>query len=163
MHIVGIVGIWDFPRIYIYMWNNLKAAFGKKIPGVSFEVEHLWYSLWEWRKMRNFADHLVEKYDTGEELLIVGYSLGGVIAAAMVPRFKRSKVRCVVTVFAPHRYLFGLFSWMLNSRPSEMGSTAVLSFGAHLDFMVPCGSRYPRAGHPPPPTPLNRCPVSVSG
>ena len=127
------------------MWNNLKAAFGKKIPGVSFEVEHLWYSLWEWRKMRNFADHLVEKYDTGEELLIVGYSLGGVIAAAMVPRFKRSKVRCVVTVFAPHRYLFGLFSWMLNSRPSEMGSTAVLSFGAHLDFMVPCGSRYPRA------------------
>ena len=142
MRILCIVGIWNFRRLYNKIWRNLETAFKEKFPDASFEVEHLWYSPWEWQKMRDFANRLVEEYDTGEELLIVGYSLGGVIATAMAPRFKRSKVRCVVSIFAPHRYLFGLFSRMLDSQPSKIAAAPVISFGARLDVMVPWGSRY---------------------
>lgn len=145
MRIVAIVGIWNFRTAYGRLWKNFELAFAKEFPQAQFSVEYLWYSPWQRQKIRNFADSIVRKYDDGgEEVMLLGYSMGGVIATAIAPKFAKTKVRALISVFGPHTFLFGLFSWMLRSRP-EVCLTPVLSFRAKFDCMVWWGSFYPRA------------------
>lgn len=145
MRIIGIVGIWDFRRLYAWVWGNLESEFAKKFPGAGFTVEHLWYSPWQGKKMRSFCDSIVADNDRGGDIILVGWSMGGVVATAIAPRFKRSRVVAVVTLFSPHTFLFGLFSRMLNSSVHGLGQIPVVSFSARLDQLVLWGTRYPKA------------------
>ena len=145
MRIVIIVGIWTFHNLYGPIFKHYKAAFANEFPHAQLSVEYLWYSPWQGQKMRNFADHILRKYDTGEEILLVGYSIGGSIACAIAPRFKHSAVRAVVTVFAPHTFLWGIFSRMLNVDLRRIPVAPVFSFEGRLDWAVLWGAKHPRA------------------
>jgi pimeloyl-ACP methyl ester carboxylesterase len=146
MRIVAIVGIWNFSKLYRPIWSHFECAFKKRFPGATFEVEDIWYSPWQGKKMRAFADEIVKKYDDGnsEEILLLGYSMGGTIAVAIAPRFKNARIREVVTVWAPHTLLWGLFSWMLGARLQGI-AVPVVSCRARFDYLVLWGARYPKA------------------
>lgn len=145
MRIVAVVGIWDFQRLYGRLWKNFELAFVKEFPQARFTVEHLWYSPWQGKKMRTFAADIVRKYDDGgEDIILLGYSMGGVIATAITPKFTKTKVRAIVSVWGPHTFLWGLFSRMLGSNLQKL-SAPVISFSARLDYFVPWGARYPAA------------------
>lgn len=145
MRIVAIVGIWNFRTAYRRLWKHFELAFAKEFPQAQFTVEYLWYSPWQRQKMRNFADGIVRKYDDGgKEVMLLGYSMGGVIVAAITPKFTKTKVRAVVSVWGPHTFLRGLFSWMLGSSLQKL-SAPVISFSARLDYFVLWGAKYPAA------------------
>ena len=95
--------------------------------------------------MRKFADSIVAKYDTGEELVLVGWSMGGVIACAIAGRFRKSRVQALATIFSPHRYPFTLFPRMLDSGKDWIRSIPVVSFAGTFDVVVPWGAKYPTA------------------
>jgi predicted esterase len=138
------VGIWDFPRAYIYMWNHFREEFHTRFPDATFEVEHEKYSPWQTEKMKCWSKCLVEKYqDVDEEIVLVGYSMGGVVATALAPKLKN--VRAVVTLFAPHTTLDSRFSRALSSNLDGLGTIPVLSFSGKYDIVVPNGAEYPKA------------------
>src|SRR5262249_6510427 len=68
---------------------------------------------WEIPRLRRFTDCLIEKYDDGVDTLLVGHSIGGVLACAIAASCKESEVVGVVTIFSPHRFLGGIFSRLL--------------------------------------------------
>ncbi|MBC7836292.1 hypothetical protein H7X87_00735 [Acetobacteraceae bacterium] len=143
MRIIAIVGVWNFQTLSRLMWPHFETAFKKQFPRASFSVEHLWYSPWQGEKMRRFADSIVEKYDDGEEdILLLGHSMGGVIATAIASRFTKARVVQVVTVFSPHKFLGGIFPRMLRSRRTNV---PVVSCSALLDWIVLWGARHPDA------------------
>lgn len=145
MRIIGIVGIWNLTRLYRPMWSHFESAFKARFPRATFSVEDIWYSPWQGEKIRAFADKIVSKYDDGgEEILLLGYSLGGSIATAIAPRFKKTRVRVVVTVWAPHTFLGGVFSKMLGVNLKGIG-LPVVSCRARFDWLVIWGSKYPGA------------------
>jgi len=145
MRVIGICGIWD-NFLYDRVWQHFAEAFGKQFPGSSFATERLWFWPWQKNKMLDFANRIIAKYDDGEEIMLLGWSMGGVIATSIAPKFTKSYVRAVVTVFSPHRFLFGLFSKMLGSIPERLGKIPVVSFSAiPIDELVWYGARYPGA------------------
>jgi len=144
VRIIGIVGIWS-SRLYKPVWRHFETAFKKRFLGATFAVEDVFFSPWQGKKIRKFADDIVAKYDDGgEDVLLLGWSMGGTIATSIVPKFKKTRVCGVVTVFSPHTFLWGLFSWMLGS--SLQGVQApVTSFSARFDYLVLWGAKYPKA------------------
>ncbi len=145
MRIIGIVGIWSTETLYKPTWKHLEAAFRKRFPVSTFCVEYQWFSPWEGERMRNFAKRIVEKHDTdGEEIMLVGMSMGGVIAAAIAPMFKKAKVCKVVTIWSPHTFWGGVFSRMLGSDLKDVGAP-VLSCAARYDWCVIWGAQHPAA------------------
>ena len=106
MKIVGIVGIIDLGLRGNRLWCNMRDALAREFPNTEFALERRFYLPWQAQKMRAFADSIVAKHDTGEELILLGYSLGGIIACAIAPRFVRSNVRLIATVGTPHQLAF---------------------------------------------------------
>lgn len=144
LRVIGIVGIWSI-RLYEPVWRHLREAFLGQFPGATFATEDMFFSPWQGKKMRAFADSIVCKYDDGgDDVLLVGWSMGGTIATAIAPKFKRTRVRGVVTIFSPHTLLWGLFSWMLGSNLKGIG-VPVVSCSARFDWIVLWGGRYPAA------------------
>lgn len=144
MLIIGLSGSWDSHFPQMYLWNTLRDEFKKKIPHARFEVERLWYSPWEGEKLRDWEQSLVKKYKrTREEIILVGYSMGGIVAAAMAPKLKN--VRAVVTIFSPHTFLGGMFPWLLDSNANHLDDIPVISFGGWFDLLVLFGSKHPKA------------------
>ncbi len=134
MKIIGIVGILDFPRSEDRVWRRLRTAFSREFLGADFIIERCLYLPWQGARMRCFAKSILEKYDTGEEIMLVGYSLGGLIACTIAPRFKKSLVCAVVTIGAPHKLNF--FYRLLENTPYAL-SIPVHTFAGILDPIVP--------------------------
>ena len=143
MRIIAVPGIWYFARQYAGLERRLKDAFLEQFPDATFTMKYLWYHPWQGKKMRQFEEDLIAEFDTGGDVVLVGYSMGGIISCAIAPRFKKSNVRGVITIYAPHRYLWGFFSRMLGSK--ALNGIPVASFAAKIDLMVPCGARHPQA------------------
>lgn len=120
-------------------------AFAKRLPDAVFATEECFYSPWQKTKMLAFAETILKKHDVeGGEVILLGYSMGGVIATAIAPRFKHAKVR-VITLMAPHTFLWGLFSKMLGSSLSSDGGIDIVSFQGWLDWAVVWGAKHPYA------------------
>lgn len=106
MKIVGIVGILDFSKGNDRLWGNFREAFLAHYPEAEFVVEHCLYLPWHKKRIQNFGDSILRKHDTEEEVMLFGYSLGGVIACAIAQKFKKARMRAVVTFGSPHRFRF---------------------------------------------------------
>lgn len=143
MKVIFIVGIFGKP--FFRVSKGFRIATERLFPGASFVVALEEFGPFSFAKMRAFADRIVEEHDTGEDILFIGYSMGGIIASAIAPRFKKSKVLLVATVFAPHTFLWDLFSKKLCSNLNGLGNIPVISFVAKYDWCVGWGARYPRA------------------
>jgi alpha-beta hydrolase superfamily lysophospholipase len=98
---------------------------------------------WDFERLQGFRDHLVAKYDDGIPTLIVGHSMGGVIACAIADRFEKTEVRGIVTIYSPHTFLREIFPRGLDA-PREL-RPKIVSFGAIGDMIVLWGTRHPDA------------------
>ena len=140
MKVLMINGIRTDPDL---KWETFAAAFKRWLPEATFHVEtEPWCKLREVGRFRAFTKRLIEKYDDGEDLLIVGHSLGGVIACAMQPRLNKSKVLGITTIHSPHRFIFSICTHLF--RASDV-SAPVLSFQGLHDMLVWWGTRHPKA------------------
>ncbi|PCI30841.1 hypothetical protein COB52_00720 [Candidatus Kaiserbacteria bacterium] len=127
--------------------NRFRKAFAKYFPETDFVVEECFYFPWQKNKMLRFADAILKEYDhEGREVILFGFSMGGVIATAIAPRFKKAKVR-VITLMSPHTFLWGLFSKMLGSNLKDDEGISIISFRARFDWVVWWGARHPYAEH----------------
>ncbi|GEM_PF-4903571 len=139
MRIVGITGVLTTSP-HSAMWMHLQQSFARHFPRSSFFVEHLFYLPWEIYKMRSFANYIVDKYDDGEdELLLLGYSMGGVLARNVAGSLRKTRVNTIVTIFSPHMLWGSWFSTMLGA--PQYDSVPLLSFQARNDCVVWWGSR----------------------
>lgn len=145
MRIVVIVGVVDSGILNRELWRRLDEVFEVEFPGVPVIVERSWYLPWDFQKMRKYGDRIVEKYDTGEDVILMGYSMGGVVASSIAARFTKSNVRMLATVFSPHQFLWGWFSSALGSNQNGFENFPVVSFTAKYDWIVWWGSAYPAA------------------
>ena len=125
------------------MWVNLSKAFADEY-GIRASVERAQYHFTDQERMLEFRDYLVTKYDTGEPVMFVGHSMGGIIACAAAARMVRSRVIGIVTIHAPHTYVFGYFVHVLGAYVPR--GIPIVSFGAREDWVVPrLFARHPRA------------------
>ena len=141
MRIIGISGVWSNKNP---VWHNLAEAFSKEFPVSEFIVEEERNcNPWEIHKLRRFAEAIVRKYDDGTETLLVGHSLGGVIACGIANRFKRTPIQGVVTIFSPHHLFFG----SVIDSPEVNGDlkAPVISFSAAYDELVWWGAQHLQA------------------
>lgn len=145
MRIVVTVGITDSGILSRKLWEYLEEVFAVPFPGAEIIIEREWYWPWEFRKIRKYADRVVEKYDTGEDLILIGHSMGGVVACAAAPRFKKSHVKMVSTIFSPHQFLWRWFSNSIGSNLTENTAYPIVSFKAQYDPIVLWGSEHPLA------------------
>lgn len=133
MKVLFITGIFDAFERDGNMWGVLRREFASSLPGSESVVAHRFFAPWQGKKMRSFGEDTLKEHDTGEDLILVGHSLGGLLACAIAPRFTRSKIVCVVTLSTPHR--IGFFRRMLGVPPAL--AVPVLSFGSLFDVFVP--------------------------
>lgn len=139
MRIIGIVGIMD-DDYSARMWDHLGPALQAHYPGATVEVARADYQFWQASAMRAFALRIAAAHDSGEDVLLVGHSMGGIVAAAAATRFRKSRVVGVVTLFAPHRFLRGVFSKML--RCEALDGIPIVTFGAWIDILSAWGNRH---------------------
>lgn len=144
MKTVGIVGITDW-RIGDRMWRNLEEACRQAFPIGEFAVEHTWYLPWEKAKILSYADHIIEKHDTGEDVLFLAHSFGGVIACAIASRFTKSRVLGVVTINSPHK--IQRFYNYFTATPQPL-TVPTITFASIFDPVVPFFlTKYPGSTH----------------
>jgi pimeloyl-ACP methyl ester carboxylesterase len=145
MRIVGIVGIVDLKRKRDSLWQRLEVAFKDSFPDARFECLHVFYLPWQGKRMREYAQAIVENYDDGEDTILLGYSMGGVIASVIASRFTKSRVKLIITIESPHR--FKMFYQLLGSSKYPTHDTIpLISFGALFDIFVPWFvSKHPHA------------------
>ncbi len=129
------------------LWGPIAEEFADHYPDATFRIEHLLYGPHNIVAMRAFIAELVARYDhAGDHLIIIGHSMGGIIALAAEPRFAKSKVLAVVTVFSPITYIGAFYPLMLGAH--KISHTAkIFSFAATHDLFVPYGARHPQADH----------------
>ena len=143
MQIVGIVGMLDIAPAGVPFWKRFESAFKKEFPEASFDMERHFYFPWQRDKIRTYARAIVERFDTGEEVILVGHSWGGVIAASIACNFTKSPVRLVVTVAAPHRIKI-FYQWLGGSL--EYVCAPIVSFECAFGILVPFFiARHPKA------------------
>lgn len=141
MKIIGFVGIQDSNGMDP-VWKHFGSAFEEQFPGATFCAERRSYDFWQIWKMWTYRNEIVAKYDTGEDVVFVGHSMGAMVAFAAASRFKKSKVWEVVTINAPHHFLFGIFTLINGCVPIK---SPVLSTSGRYDEVIPWGTRYSKA------------------
>ena len=143
MRILCISGVWCLQHPGS-MWSNIGTAFTDQFPDAELVIaeEHNLHP-WEFERMRRFCDHLVHAYDDGMETLLVGHSMGGIIACAIAKRFKKTRIHGIVTIFSPHTFLGGVFPMVLSV--TDDLRIPIISFGAVGDILVWWGTRHPES------------------
>lgn len=143
--IVYIPGIFCPASVNSRISRQLKKAFARYYPEAEFEAETCFYTPWQKQKMLQFAENILSKHGAEDtKIILLGYSMGGVIATAIAPRFQKAEVR-VTTIMSPHTFLWGLFSNILGSDLIAHDRTSIVTIGGYLDLIVFHGSRHPQA------------------
>lgn len=123
------------------IWETIGPAFLKEFPNAHFvlEEEHdcEFYEYWRFRKL---TDRLVHTYDDGRDLIIVGHSMGGIVATALVGRLRKSRVICLVSIAAPHHTCGSIFSRLLQAPRDPQ--VPHLTFQVIPDRVVPWGTKH---------------------
>ncbi len=140
MRIIGIGGLWSDKNA---MWITVEKAFRNEFPSANFFIEEEPYlQLYEACRTRALADRIVSNHDTGEDVILVPHSFGGLIACSITNRFQRSSVVGIASIFAPH--LLGL-SFLVPCSHGEPRAP-IVSFGGKWDYVVPSiFTRHPRS------------------
>jgi hypothetical protein len=74
VRIIGINGVWCDRNP---VWNNLEAAFRSRFHVSDFVIEEeMNCHPWQVARLRRFADRILERYDDGDETLLIGHSMG---------------------------------------------------------------------------------------
>lgn len=76
-------------------------------------------------------------------MILVGHSMGGIVACAVANKCVRSRVCAVVTIFSPNAALQGLYPWLLGA--SQAPEAPIICFGGKWDRLVPIGTRHRKA------------------
>lgn len=129
--ILGLVGILDAASIQEPMWANWRAAFAKRMPQSKLEIARKFFTPFDYPTLNAFADETVAAYDDGVPTLLFGYSLGGVVAHHIAPKFTRTPIVGVVSVCSPLAKAEDWWDWPLQH------DYPALSFGGLLDTVVP--------------------------
>ncbi len=141
MRIIGIDGVW---RFHGSIWIYLEYEFRRVLDVSAFHNE---YELnghpWQVSRFRKMGERIVRKYDDGMDTLLVGHSLGGVVACGIADRFKKSRILGVVTIFSPHRFPFKATTHIVGSR--KQISVPIITFRAYRDPLVLWGTRHPQS------------------
>lgn len=142
MRIVIISGVWCPVPLD---WHYLCSAFEREISNSTCITEtEVWCHPWQSDRLKRFAHRLSRKIDDGEETLLVGHSMGGVIACAASRLLSTHNVCAIVTIHSPHQFLGGWFTRLLDAAPV---SVPVISFSGSRDELVWWGSKHPQAIH----------------
>ncbi len=136
MRIVAISGVLDNVRRFPGFWKNIENAFKEYFPGTDFVLYSIFYFPWEIGKMKRYANKLVKKFDDGEDVILLGHSMGGIIATIIAPRFRKSKVKLLVTINSPHK-LKTFYEKIDKDFDMESIKMPVASFSSVLDPVVP--------------------------
>ena len=140
MRILMISGIRTAPD---FLWPEFRCAFKRLAPGARFCVAtEPGCDFYEIDRFNAFALKTASRYDTGEDLVLVGHSMGGVLACAIEPLLTRTRVLGITTIHSPHRFLFGAFTHLLRA---NRGTAPVLSFQGLHDGLVWWGTKHPRS------------------
>ena len=130
--VVCIVGMLDFVSVRHLMWAPIERAFEQYFPDVEVVVEHETYLPWQRQRIADYGERIVQKYDDGVPTLLLGFSLGGVIACGIAQKFMRTPITGVVSVASPLK-LAPL--WGICLPKAE--DVRLLSFSGRYDFVVP--------------------------
>ena len=141
MRIVIVEGLWRYgDRLERVLCTGLREQF----PGADICPENIW-GCWPTQtvRMRQFIEHLAEKYDDGEETLFLGHSMGGIFACALDGRLQNTRMIGIVTICSPHSYLSGVFPYVLGA--GHRLSAPIITFEARHDILVRWGSCHPQS------------------
>lgn len=122
------------------IWRAFTDALHAEFPDTTIILIRRHYHPWSRTRMLAYIDEIVRAHDDGSDTLLIGHSMGGIVAMAIAERLQRAQVRAVVTIFSPHRLLGGLFSRQLDSLRVK---APLITFGALPDRMVPYGAKHP--------------------
>jgi surfactin synthase thioesterase subunit len=99
--------------------------------------------------MKDLSSQILEEEDTDDDILLLGHSMGGIMACGLAPQFKKGRIRGVVTVFTPHtlgRVIPALDYYRIIYGDLPSVSAPIISFGGMLDPLVWwCFTRHPRS------------------
>jgi pimeloyl-ACP methyl ester carboxylesterase len=139
MKIVLIAGTWYREDVYLSIWGNIQSALKYQYPEASFVCKQAVYHLWNLDIMKSLGNSIVAEEDTGEDILLLGHSMGGIIACGIASKFKKSRVVGVVTIFSPHmlgKVIPGLDYTRILFGKREKIPAPVISFGGAIDPLV---------------------------
>ncbi len=132
MRVVFICGILDHKE-KDPIWNHLSAAFGSAYQ-CKTHVMRRWYLPGAVLSKRTFIHRIVAEHDVRDDVLLVGHSMGGVLACGVAARMQTARVLGVVTIFSPHLLAGNVFLNMVDGHVPE--HVPVISFGATRDGLV---------------------------
>jgi len=136
MKIISVSGTLDNSKRFPRFWKNLEDSFAKYFPKARFILHTSQYLPWETEKMKSYGKEIVALFDDGEDIILLGHSIGGVIATIISLKFKKSKVRLLVTLNSPHK-LESLYKKIDENFDMEKVKVPTASFSSILDPIVP--------------------------
>lgn len=124
-------------------WKPFEQCFAKYLPQASFNVATLpdcWVHQTE--RMKAFILKTATEYNTGEDTILVGHSLGGVMACAMQVLMRDTCVLGITTIHSPNTYLGSIWPTILHA---EHVLAPIISYEARHDEVLLWGSRHPKS------------------
>lgn len=122
-------------------WDNWTEAFRISFPACEVVVDKSFYLPWNVRLIQLYGQQILKKYDDGQDIILIGHSLGGVIAEGIALSFQKSKVQGILSVSAPLK-----FSWLWGY-PFILKDIPHFSCSGHWDFIAPPWFAYRNPKH----------------
>lgn len=133
LRVLGLVGIFDCWGIQDGLWKNIEAELREQMPGCEIDVVRKYFKPWETALIQDYAFEAVSRFDDGKPTLLLGYSLGGVVAQVMAEKFQKSEIVGVVSLCSPLKWAdkWG-FTWHPEALPGKR-----LAIMGTVDMLVP--------------------------
>lgn len=132
LRILCISGSNHRPHVDYPIWTNLHQALQSHLQHASLVLAHQYFRPWQITKMHTFARRIASKYDDGTPTILLGYSLGGLIALRVASDFQHTPVIAVATISTPHS-----LAWLWSFKNNLPKGVTFISFVALLDLIVP--------------------------
>ncbi len=139
MRFLGINGILCFDNPVL---QQVSTALSRLVPFTQVQItEETGMHFHQVSRFVRYRDWLSSEFDDGVPTLLVGHSLGGVIACSVSRTLKRTKVVGIVTINAPHRYIG--YSRVLDA----VGDlpAPIVTFQGKRDRVVFWGTKHPQS------------------